>query len=705
MALWDAAILRLLVPFCIPWRFAPRALLGTAGPAIASTVAKMMGQTAQTSGLAGNVSGLNAAQTVNPTLDMTLETAHQGTFQTAQDVFRVANPVAAWRSMLFAVWIAGALAIGAAMLIRYVRSMRAFAESLPDGDPRTARFLAEHPTLRRVQVRVSGAIASPLSYGVLRPVILLPKGMDRQSDQALSFVLMHEMSHILAMDALRKLLLLLCVCLHWMNPAVYLLLLLASRDMELLCDERVLAACGPGARRTYALTLLDMEEKRMTLSPVSSPFSMTAIEERIETMKNMKKKSAFSALIALMMVSVAVVALATDMPEEPVVTGTVFATDALTAQEPSLSMGTGATTGLEIVNHGEWEVSILEDPSPRLAEESWEKVYSKYEPFGLGYDTRSGRLTFEGKIVRRFEDMVPVGDGGSAGTVCQFADGEVDVLAERDLTAPIVRAEDGSYDPFETYPITGLRVATWEEFDEYKRVLEAIPAQGAVIGDPDSVASAVTIWSEAIQTEDGASIGEAVEGEALQAADTPYTTVQDIVIATVEGGEITYISPKSTYIVEDTAYGVSVKPAQAGEGVQIALVQEAAGNATESADAVEDTVYTVTMSGAKDGNDAQVTSVPGGTGNAPDIVWWTADEYRAWMEQERVQLEELAAQGGALFWTQARGWVEWTPAEVERAMALYESILEQIESGTMISKTVDGSGDLVLTRPFDAQQK
>ena len=32
IALWDAAMLRLLVPLCIPWRFAPRALLGAAGP-------------------------------------------------------------------------------------------------------------------------------------------------------------------------------------------------------------------------------------------------------------------------------------------------------------------------------------------------------------------------------------------------------------------------------------------------------------------------------------------------------------------------------------------------------------------------------------------------------------------------------------------------------------------------------------------------
>lgn len=78
----------------------------------------------------------------------------------------------------------------------YVRSTRAFAQSLPDDDPRCAAFLQAHPTRRHVQIRVSSRIASPLSYGLLHPVILLPKGMNRDG---LPFVL-----RILAMKNVKK---------------------------------------------------------------------------------------------------------------------------------------------------------------------------------------------------------------------------------------------------------------------------------------------------------------------------------------------------------------------------------------------------------------------------------------------------------------------------------------------------------------------
>lgn len=51
-------------------------------------------------------------------------------------------------------------------------------------------------------MRVSDRISAPLSYGVLRPVILLPTGMDRSGD-TLYHVLLHELEHIRALDAAR----------------------------------------------------------------------------------------------------------------------------------------------------------------------------------------------------------------------------------------------------------------------------------------------------------------------------------------------------------------------------------------------------------------------------------------------------------------------------------------------------------------------
>ena len=537
VALWDVIALRLLVPFFIPWRFSPQALFR---------------KPAQITANIAHIPAYGIAQPANmPAPDAIAETV----------------PRPNWPGVLLAIWTAGALMLGAVMLWRYAVSMRAFAQSLPDSDPRVTRFLLAHPTRRRVRVRVSAAIASPLSYGILRPVILLPKGMDRTDDRALSFVLLHELSHIRAMDAARKLLLLVCVCAHWMNPAVYAMLFFATRDMELLCDERVLAACGRELRRDYARTLLDMEERRAMISPVSSPFSQTAIEERIKTMKNLNHKGAVSALLSIILVCVSCVALATGAPEaesSPAVDGVV---------------------------PGTAETYTYESPIPLLGGESWDVTYSKYEPYGLSYDEKNGRLTFGGKVVRFFEDMVPFDENTNAGTVCQFPDGEVDVYAVRDLSAPIERNADGSYNPFEAYPLTGLRAATQEEFDEVTKSLEEARAKFAQDTSSQTVQESVDAVRQGSATSfvviNMTSDEEDIDIE--EAGIAHSATKENFAVA--DEGQTTYVTVESDAVETDLSEG--------------AIVYTVTG---ESADS--DMTYSIVQS-ADDGDAYTVMLTPG----------------------------------------------------------------------------------------------
>ena len=72
VALWDVAMLRLLVPFYIPWQFAPGRLLGEAGAAIGSIASGI--RAGRIFSIEGNANALEAARsTVNPTLEMTVE--------------------------------------------------------------------------------------------------------------------------------------------------------------------------------------------------------------------------------------------------------------------------------------------------------------------------------------------------------------------------------------------------------------------------------------------------------------------------------------------------------------------------------------------------------------------------------------------------------------------------------------------------------
>ncbi len=90
-----------------------------------------------------------------------------------------------------------------------------------------------------MEIRQSDRIAALLTYGVLRPVVLIPKQTDWTDETRLKVILTHEFVHIRRFDTLTKLLLAAALCIHWFNPFVWVMYVLANRDIELSCDETV----------------------------------------------------------------------------------------------------------------------------------------------------------------------------------------------------------------------------------------------------------------------------------------------------------------------------------------------------------------------------------------------------------------------------------------------------------------------------------
>ena len=90
--------------------------------------------------------------------------------------------------------------------------------------------------------------------GVLRPRLLLPEeGYDARS---LAFILRHELTHCRRHDLWYQLALLLANAVHWFNPLIWLMVRQAQGDMELTCDDAVVAGADrespPGLQRDAA---------------------------------------------------------------------------------------------------------------------------------------------------------------------------------------------------------------------------------------------------------------------------------------------------------------------------------------------------------------------------------------------------------------------------------------------------------------------
>ncbi len=199
-------------------------------------------------------------------------------------------------------WLMGLLLCAARFTFAYVKCCREFREALPVHDHFVDDWLLAHKLRRPISIRQSDRITAPLTYGVLRPVILLPKSMDLGDAEALNYVLTHEWIHIRRFDGAFKLWLTAALCVHWFNPLVWLMVFLADRDVELSCDQAVLQLFGRDARSGYAMVLLHMEEHRGGLTVMGSHFSKNSLEERIKAMMKMKKTSLAALLAALVLV-------------------------------------------------------------------------------------------------------------------------------------------------------------------------------------------------------------------------------------------------------------------------------------------------------------------------------------------------------------------------------------------------------------------
>ena len=235
-----------------------------------------------------------------------------------------------------------------------LRSYRSFGKAEPVTDAKTNAWIAAHPLRRKYSVRQLGGIASPLTYGVFRPVILVPAG--READ---AYALEHEYMHIRRFDALFKLLLALAAAVHWFNPAVWLMFFLANRDAELACDEAVLRRAGAEKRGDYARALLAAEEKRGGIKVFCAPFGANTTEERIREIMNYRKKTVLcivlAAALALGLAACAATGAKTKAPKN------VFEYDGLKLTVPEqYAELLDIETGPQIITEGDTSV-VLDD--------------------------------------------------------------------------------------------------------------------------------------------------------------------------------------------------------------------------------------------------------------------------------------------------------------------------------------------------------
>ena len=179
----------------------------------------------------------------------------------------------------------------------------------------------------RKAVRVSGKenvyrseiIGTPFIMGIVRPVIYIPGYL--QGDDA-KYVLLHEECHIRRFDHVVKPAAFILLCMHWFNPLIWLAYYTMNKDMEMSCDEKVIAQNSAGYDddssricKEYSYALLKCAAAGHFPLPGILAFGRTSVKERIVNVLDYKKPKRIVTLSAMILCATVLVACSSNPKE------------------------------------------------------------------------------------------------------------------------------------------------------------------------------------------------------------------------------------------------------------------------------------------------------------------------------------------------------------------------------------------------------
>ena len=199
---------------------------------------------------------------------------------------QVANSLPNLMGWIDAFWVIGVLALSVRGLGGWwlIHRLRASAMQQAPEAVRLRPFSASRDALglrKTVLLRISNAIASPITVGTVRAIVLLPvSAVTLLGPDELEVVLAHELAHVRRADFLWNLVQTLVETLFFFHPAVWWISGRVRHERELCCDDLALKVCPNPV--VYASALFHLEEHRsrqmrlaMALDGHQSPQTLT----------------------------------------------------------------------------------------------------------------------------------------------------------------------------------------------------------------------------------------------------------------------------------------------------------------------------------------------------------------------------------------------------------------------------------------------
>lgn len=163
-----------------------------------------------------------------------------------------------WVSAIILLWAGIVILFALYQFIKYRKIVRKINRSV--------FYYVDEPEMELVYYVVPDGSCGPCTVGFFRQKIIIPESFTELEN--FSMVYQHEYTHLKNRDNLVKLLCLIVLCIHWMNPAAYLLLFLYRITSEAVSDDAAVLGYSKDIVKTYAMLLVTTTPVREKLPVV-----------------------------------------------------------------------------------------------------------------------------------------------------------------------------------------------------------------------------------------------------------------------------------------------------------------------------------------------------------------------------------------------------------------------------------------------------
>lgn len=206
------------------------------------------------------------------------------------------NPLQVVIAVAAALWLVGMIAMVCYALVSFLQLRRHVRVRMPLGDG----------------VYACDNIASPFILGVFRPKIFLPSDLPEEKRES---ILAHERAHLARLDHWWKPLGFVLLTVFWFHPLLWVAYILLCRDVELACDEKVIASLSAEEKKAYSEVLLECSMPRKWITACPLAFGETGVKQRIKAVLHYKKPALWIIIAALVIGSVLAVCFLTEPAE------------------------------------------------------------------------------------------------------------------------------------------------------------------------------------------------------------------------------------------------------------------------------------------------------------------------------------------------------------------------------------------------------